>query len=231
MSFRLYVAAVRQYWMTFTLVTVAVFGLGVAWIVVSRDQYVSTAQLLVSLQGSTTAEAYQNDDVVEGRVNSYIALMTTDVVSQRVIDKLGLHMTPSELSAEISAVNVPPKTAVIDVAVADESRDRARQLAQTVAEEFVSYVNAIETPTGEGAQKVQTTVVTAASEPHQRTLERILLGLPVAAVALMAGGAAVWVRSTTGRGRRSGRRSRGTAGAPVAARDYKRSTTITGAAG
>ena len=86
-------------------------------------------------------------------------LLTSDVVSQRVIDKLGLPMTAPELAAKVSATNVPPKTAVIDVAVTDESPARARLLADTLANEFINYTDALETPTGEDSQKVHTTVV------------------------------------------------------------------------
>ena len=90
MDLTTFLAAVRLYWKTFVVVTVTMSALGLTWLLYRPTQYVSTTQLLVSIQGSTTAAAYQNADVVAGRVNSYIALLTSDVVSQRVIDKLGL---------------------------------------------------------------------------------------------------------------------------------------------
>jgi len=190
-----FVATLRLYWRTFTFAALMVLALGLWWLLAARDQYVSTAQLLVSMQGSTTAEAYQNDDVIEGRISSYISLLSTDVVSQRVIDKLSLSLTPAELSAKISATNVPPKTAIIDIAVTGESPEQARLLAQTVADEFVGYAGALEAATGEGAQKVGTTVVNAASEPHQRRIEQVGLGLLTALAALLIGAIAVWIRS------------------------------------
>src|ERR1700730_8560974 len=136
-TLKTFLATVRLYWKTFALVTVTALALGLAWLLLTPPQYVSTTQLLVSINGSTTAAAYQNDSVVSGRVNSYIALLTSDVVSQRVIDKLGLHMSAPELAAKISATGVPPNTSIIDVAVTDESPGQARQLADTVAKEFV----------------------------------------------------------------------------------------------
>jgi capsular polysaccharide biosynthesis protein len=195
MNLKTFLAAVRLYWKTFVVVTVTVVALGLAWLFLTPTQYVSTTQLLVSIQGSTTAAAYQNDDVVAGRVNSYIALLTSDVVSQRVIDKLRLPLTAPQLAAKINATNVPPKTSIIDVAVTDESPGRARQIADTLGTEFVSYTDALETPTGEGGQKVHTTVVTAASEPHARLAERVVLGVLVALAALLLGAVAVWIRS------------------------------------
>lgn len=188
-------ALIRLYWKTFAAVSTAVFLAAVAWILFAHNQYVSNVQLMVAVNGSTTAEAYENDTVIAGRINSYIALLGTDAISQRVIDKLGLKMTAPELAAKISAVNVPPKTAIIDVAVSDDSADQARRIAQAVGDEFVSYTAALETPTGEGAQKVVTSVVSQASEPHQRWLEKGLLGVVAAGFAVIVGAIGVWVRS------------------------------------
>jgi capsular polysaccharide biosynthesis protein len=197
LNLKTFLAAVGRYWKTFVVVTGVVFALGMVWIILTPAKFVSTTQLMVSIAGSTTAAAYQNDEVVAGRVNSYIALLTSDVVSQRVIDKLGLRMTAPELAAKISATNVPPKTAVIDVAVTDESPVRARLLADTLAHEFISYTEALETPTGEDGQKVHTIIVSSASEPRERRAERVILGALAALAALLLGSVAVWIRSLT----------------------------------
>jgi capsular polysaccharide biosynthesis protein len=190
-------AAVRRYWVTFVLVTAVLFGLGLTWILLLPAKFVSSTQLMVSIEGSTTATAYQNDDVVAGRINSYIPLLTSGVVDQRVIDRLGLPLTTSELAAKINATTVPPKTAIIDVEVTDESAARAQQIAQTVAREFISYTEALETPTGEDSQKVHTTVVTAATEAHEKRFERLLLAVLAGVAALLMGAVAVWIRART----------------------------------
>jgi capsular polysaccharide biosynthesis protein len=218
MDLKTFLAAVRMYWKRFVSVTVTVLALGVTWLVLTPTKYVSTMQLLVTIQGSTTAAAYQNEDVVSGRINSYIALLTSDVVSQRVIDKLGLPLTAPELAAKISATNVPPKTSIIDVAVTDESPEQARRLADTLGGEFVSYTDALETPTGEDGQKMHTTVVTAAGQPHSRLAERVLLGVLLAFAALLVGAIAVWTRSLTDRVVRTANRATAAAGVPVLGR-------------
>ena len=136
MTLREFLDTVRLYWKTFAATALAVLALGGAWLALSPLQYVSTAQLLVSLNGTSTANAYQNDNVVASRVNSYLALLTSDTVSQRVVDKLVLKMTPGELASKVSAVRVPPNTAIIDIAVSDRSPEQARSIAGTVADEF-----------------------------------------------------------------------------------------------
>ena len=210
-----FLASVRRYWKTFAVVAGVVFALGLASILLAPAKFVSTTQLMVSIDGSTTAAAYENDDVVAGRINSYIALLTSDVVNQRVIDRLGLSLTAPELAAKVSATNVPPKTAVIDVAVTDESPAQARLLANTLATEFVNYAEALETPTGEDGQKVHTTVVTAASEPREQRVERMLLGALAAVTALVLGAVAVWIRSRTDPVVRTADRAAAAAGVPV----------------
>jgi len=192
-----FVTTVARYWVTFVAVAAAVLVVGSIAILLTPVQYVSSTQLLVSIDGSTTADAYQNDNVVAGRVNSYIGLLTSDVVAQRVVDKLGLPVSASDLAARVSATNVPPKTAIIDVAVTDRSPMGAQRFARTLAEEFISYTDALETPTGEDGQKVHTRVVTNATEPHEREAERIILALLTVAAAVVLASVAVWIRSRT----------------------------------
>ena len=108
-------------------------------------------------------------------------------------------MTARELAAKVSATDVPPKTSIIDVAVTDESPEQAQRIADTLGREFISYTNALETPTGEDGQKVQTSVVTAASEPHSPLAQYVALGVLAALAALLLGAVAVWIRSLTDR--------------------------------
>lgn len=214
MTFREFLATSRVYWKAFSAVSVAVLAGGVAWLVLTPVQYVSHAQLLVTISGSMTANGYQNDSVVASRVNSYVALMTTDAVTQRVADKLGSPSSAAELAARITAVQVP-NTAVIDIAAAAPSPAGARELADAVAGEFIGYAEAIEAPTGEDAQKVRTTVVSGATEPRSRLLERIAVGGLFAVLAVLLGAAAVWLRAVTDPVIRTPQRAAAAAGLPV----------------
>jgi capsular polysaccharide biosynthesis protein len=195
LTLKQFLAAVRRFRLTFLLVTAAVFVLALTWILLSPAKFVSTTRLMVSIEGSTTSAAYQNDEVAIRRVNSYVPLLTSHVVLQRVVDRLGLPLTASELADKIDATNVPPKTSLIDVEVTDESPDRARRIADTLATEFIAYATAMETPTGEDSHKVHTTVVTPAVEGRENRFELVLLGVLAALAALLLGAVAVWIRS------------------------------------
>jgi capsular polysaccharide biosynthesis protein len=192
-----FLKAVRRYWRTFVVATGLPLVVGVGWVMLWPATYVSTTQLMVTIDGSATATAYQNEDVVAERVNSYIPLLTSDVVVQRVVSALGLSESAGELAANISASNVPPKTSLIDVSVSDASAPQAKLIADTLAREFITYTNALETPTGQDGQKVHTRVVNPASDPQSRRTERIVLAGFVGFAAIVVGLVAVWVRAGT----------------------------------
>jgi capsular polysaccharide biosynthesis protein len=192
--------AARRHWFTFVVVAAVTFALGFAAVLLMPKQYVSSARLMVSISGTTTASAYQNEEVATRRVLSYIPLITSGVVMQRVIDKLGLPLTTSQLADEIDVANVPPKTPLIDIEVTDPSPDRAQEIANPLADEFIVYATAIETPTGEDSQKIHTTVVTRATPGRENPLIPVFLGILAAVVSLLMGAVAVWVRAVRSRG-------------------------------
>lgn len=194
-TLRKFVTSVRQFRLTFLVVAGAVFVVGITSILLLPGRYVSSTRLLVSVEGSTTASAYQNDSVATRRVASYLPLLTSGVVTQRVIDKLALPLSPSELADEISVANVPPKTSLIDIEVIDTSPDRAKRIADTLANEFITYAASIETPTGEDSHKVDVKVVTPAAEGRENRLLPVLLGVLAGMVALVLASVAVWVRA------------------------------------
>lgn len=215
MNVRTFLAAVRLHWKLFLTVLLACVVVGVGGALLAPGKYASTTQLLVSIQGSATATAYENDQVVWGRVNSYVELLTTEAVNQRVVDKLGLSQSARELADNVSATIVPPRTTVIDLAVADTSPDQARLLADTLAAEFIAYTGALETPTGVDGQKVHTTVVTSASTPHRRLPGPLTFGAIGALVGLVLGAVAVWIRDRTDPIVRTADRAAAASGLPV----------------
>ncbi|MFC7448792.1 Wzz/FepE/Etk N-terminal domain-containing protein [Rhodococcus daqingensis] len=210
-----FLSAVRRRWRLFVAVVVACAAIGVGCALVVPAGYVSTVQLLVAIDGTTTASAYENDQVVSGRVNSYVALLTSEAVAQRVVDELGLTTSARELAGDVNATIVPPRTAVIDVAVTGESPDQARLLADTVAREFITYTDALESPTGTDDQKIRTSIVTTASVPRAGLPRPLTFGVLGALVGLVLGSVAVWLRSSTDPVIRTSERAAAATGLPV----------------
>lgn len=217
MNLKAFAAEVRRRWRTFIVVAAIPLIIGVTWLLATSPEYVSTARLMVSISGSTTAAAYQNDEVVNSRVNSYIPLLTSDVVAQRVVDTLKLPTTAAALASSVSATRVPPNTSIIDLAVTAESPTQARAVADAYAEEFISYVTALETPTGQDGQKIHVTAVDSASQPRSNNIERIILAFLAAALGILLGAVAVWVRALADPIVRTAERADAASGVPVLA--------------
>ena len=68
-----------------------------------------------------------------------------ETLAQRTIDKLGLDMSAEELQENVKA-SAKPDTVLIDVEVLDKSPVRARDIANTLSDEFVAMVRELETP-------------------------------------------------------------------------------------
>src|SRR6476661_4545413 len=67
-------------------------------------QYESRAELFVATTGSTsTSEALTGSQFSQQRVASYVRLLTSEDLAARVIDRLGLHMTPKQFAREVTA--------------------------------------------------------------------------------------------------------------------------------
>ncbi|WP_240630727.1 polysaccharide biosynthesis tyrosine autokinase [Mycolicibacterium sp. GF69] len=113
---------------------------------IATPQYQATTRLFVATPSDgTNTQTYDGGLFAERRVLSYSELLTGDEVAQRTIDKLGLDMSPAELVGKVEA-DVPVDTVLIDVTVSDRSATRARDIANTLADEFVVMAAGLETP-------------------------------------------------------------------------------------
>lgn len=146
MNLQEFVKLLRTRWVTIC-VTVAVAVLGaVAFSMLTTPLYQSSTRLFVSTKGgSSLSEAYQGNLASQERVISYAELLTGETLAQRTIDKLGLETSATELQENIKAT-AKPGTVLIEVEVRDASAVRARDIANTMSEEFVAMIRELETP-------------------------------------------------------------------------------------
>ncbi|WP_082133099.1 polysaccharide biosynthesis tyrosine autokinase [Mycolicibacterium obuense] len=108
--------------------------------------YQASTRLFVSTTaGTSLAETYQGNRFSQERVASYTELLTGETLAQRTVDKMGLDMSAAALRSKVSA-SAKPETVLIDVSVLDESPVRARDIANTLSDEFVTLVRELETP-------------------------------------------------------------------------------------
>ncbi len=138
--------ALRAGWkLICAVVLVALLG-AFAYVLLAAPQYQAGTRLFVSTPSDgTNSETNDGGLFAQHRVLSYTQLLKGGVVAQRTIDKLGLDMSAAQLQAEITA-EAPTETVVIDVTVTDPSPSRARDIANTLSDEFVVMAAELETP-------------------------------------------------------------------------------------
>jgi receptor protein-tyrosine kinase len=126
-------------------ILIAVVG-AFAYALLGTPQYESSTRLFVSgtAEGGAT-EANDGSLFAQRRVLSYLQLLRGEILAQRTIDKLGLDMDAGELQAKLEAT-APTDTVLIDVKVLDSSPGRARDIANTLSDEFIVMAAGLETP-------------------------------------------------------------------------------------
>lgn len=184
MELREYLHVARRHW----LLIIATIAVSVAVAVTitnhATKQYASTARIFVSTSPSTSADAYQGGLFSELRVTSYVDLLTGLELSQRVIDQLGLHLTPQQLASRITA-SVVPDTVVLRVSVTDPDPAQAQRINEGVVSQLQAFVAELETPPGKTVPLLKATVVdppdlntnAVSPRPLRNTALGLLIGL------------------------------------------------------
>lgn len=171
----------RTRWVTIAVTTLVMTLAAVAITLLTTPLYKASTRLFVSTtSGSTLAETYQGNRFSQERVVSYAELVTGATLAERTIQKLGLDMNAETLRANVTA-GAKPDTVLIDVAVMDSSPVRARDIANTLSDEFVVMVRELETPENGTRPDARVVVEQRASIPEApvvpHTTRNIALGI------------------------------------------------------
>lgn len=156
------------------------FG-AVAVSLLTTPLYQASTRLFVSTtSGSSVSDMYQGNLFSQQRVFSYAELLTGATLAQRTIDKLGLDMNADTLQANVKA-SAKPDTVLIDVDVLDQSPVRARDIANTMSDEFVKMVRELETPESGASPDARVLVEQRASIPTNpvvpKTTRNVAIGV------------------------------------------------------
>jgi receptor protein-tyrosine kinase len=118
-------------------------------------------------------------------------------VLQRVIDKLGLDLTPAELAPRITA-SVAQSTVIIDLEARDHDPRVAQEIAQADAEQLARYIQQVETPAKQNVAPIKATITDSARFDANPVSPRTDLNLAVAGVlGLLLGCALALLRDVT----------------------------------
>jgi receptor protein-tyrosine kinase len=163
------------------VIILAVLG-AFAYSFVITPQYQASTRLFVSTTSDgTNSQTYDGGLFAERRVLSYTELLMGEILAQRTVDKLGLDMSAADLQSEVEAA-VPADTVLIDVTVTDSSGTRARDIANTLADEFVVMAAELETPELGVAPNARVIVQQRAEMPDDPVSSKSTRLLAIAAV-------------------------------------------------
>jgi len=164
-DFQTIVGAVRRRWWILAIMAVVGIFVGNLASGYATREYTATTRLFVAATGgNSSSEAYSGSQFSEQRAESYAQMITSEQLTQRVVDKLKLPMSAEALSSEVTAAIVP-RTVLLDVSATDPSPDRAAAIANSLADAFIQYAGPLETPAGQSTPRSTITVVSRAQVP------------------------------------------------------------------
>ncbi|MDH6676188.1 capsular polysaccharide biosynthesis protein [Rhodococcus sp. LBL1] len=160
-----YLGVVRRRWMIVVATAVACLAIAAAYAASIPTTYAATSRLFVSMAtGTSVNDSYQGGLASQLRITSYPYVATGPTVAERVIQRLGLDISPAELQSRITT-SFPPATTLLDISVTDSTPEGARVLANTVADEFAQLVGEMETTVNGAAPAARATVIDQARTP------------------------------------------------------------------
>lgn len=181
MTLASFLKLLRKQWIVICVVIALSVGAAAVITALTPSKYQATTRLFVSTSsGSTLSDAYQGSRFSQERVVSYTDLLMGETLAQRTIDKLGLDTTATDLQENVTA-KAKAGTVLITVDVLDGSPVRARDIANTLSDEFVAMVHQLETPIDGSRPDSRVVVEQRASIPQEpvipNTLRNLALGL------------------------------------------------------
>ncbi len=171
----------RRFWMTIAFCILIAVGAAAAYAAQLPRIYTASSQAYVRVGNGdgSVAEASVGNNVAAAKAVAYAPLTTSGTVAQKVIDELGLELTPAAVQSSIS-YSVEPDTPRIQVFVESTSPQQARDIADAVVGATAQVAQTIESGTTVQLVPVTNAVIpTAPSSPNVRRILLVGLGAGV----------------------------------------------------
>lgn len=162
-----YIRILRKDWIPIVSLTIlgAMLGFGVA--TMTAPTYTANTRLYVSVraaEGAASQDLNQGTSFVRQAVASYVDIVDSALVLDRVATDLDLPMGGAGLAGKMTASS-PTNTVLIDISVSDRDPAQAAAIANAVGTTFANVItNELEKPSG-GESLVNVKTVQPAAEP------------------------------------------------------------------
>jgi succinoglycan biosynthesis transport protein ExoP len=181
----------RAYWLFAGGLTLVGGLAGTAVSLAATPQYLAHARVYVSTSGGESGNtSYQDAVASQQSALSLARLMSSEVVTERVVQSMKLSMSPSDLASKMTAT-VEPETVLINLTVINPSPTEAREIANTTALEFSEFVKQLPVTDNPMAVRPQVTLVQPAVTPSGPISPNTLRNLGLGALAGLGAGLAL----------------------------------------
>src|SRR5664280_2797729 len=160
-----YIAIARKRWVSILLVTALAIAAVMTATLLTTPTYQANSEVFVSVSnGGSTSDLLSGASFSQDRVTSYTAMVTRPLVLIPVIARLGLHMTPDQLAASITATSAL-NTVLIDITATSTNPKTASDVANATADSLGTQVSELERPAANQPSPVRVSTLRTATVP------------------------------------------------------------------
>ncbi|MDR6904813.1 capsular exopolysaccharide synthesis family protein [Agromyces sp. 3263] len=199
MEFHDYVRVLHKNWILIVVCLLAGVGLAAAYSLIVTPKYQASTELYVSVRSgdaAVTGDLVQGTTFARQAVTSYVDVVDSAIVLDRVIEELQLDSTTAELAAQVVASS-PLNTVLIDITVTDSDPERAAAIANATGANLADVVvNDLEKPEGDSPSLVKIETIQPATVPAVASSPNVFLNLVLGALIGLAIGIGIAVLRT-----------------------------------
>ncbi|WP_104190436.1 polysaccharide biosynthesis tyrosine autokinase [Cryobacterium sp. Y82] len=174
-------------WVVIVLLTVFGGGCGTAYVLLETPQFSASAKVFVSAQSAgSVADLAQGNSFTVQRVKTYVDLVDTPIVLNKVIQRLDLADDEDSLALRVEATT-PAETSIIEIKVTDADPALAAAIANATAQSLADVVIEIEAPqTADAVNPIKLTLVKTAAAPAAPVSPKKALSIALGVLAGLA---------------------------------------------
>ncbi|MFE5672276.1 polysaccharide biosynthesis tyrosine autokinase [Agromyces sp. NPDC056523] len=199
MELRDYVRILHRNWVLILATLLLGVSAAAAYSILVTPKYEATTELYVSVRAgdsSVTGDLVQGTNFARQAVTSYVDVVDSGIVLDRVIAELSLEETSAELAEAIEASS-PVNTVLIEIAFTDSDPERAAEIANSIGRTFADVVvNDLEKPEGDAASLVKIETIQPAVVPEHAASPNVPLNLALGGLVGLALGVGIAVLRT-----------------------------------